>query len=910
MIGLNGIKFNDFNISYHNFNYYNNHQIEMEEYTKLVLGSLLHDIGKVIQRTVGKVEGHHSASGYDFLNSIEKEISLFAKYHRKELTEELRNRSDIDNRTKNLLWIVYEADNLSSKEGKETEDNFNPGTPLISVFSSVNFNKKEIKKKAYPLTTLDFEKFVFPGYERDGAEDRIKHKNYGDFFADFKQEIPDLYPDLILSFLERETTFIPARTGEDEDVSLFDHLKTTCAIASCLYLYHKNELDKYVEEDIKNRTENKYLLVCGGISGIQKFVYNITSKGGLRLLRARSFLLEMISQDVVQELLERLNLTRANLLYCAGGDFFVLAPNIEENRKKVDDLKKELNRKLLEKFEGDIYYTLNYTEFKGEDFYNFWDIWNRVYEKISDEKSKKFQDVLIETPEEVLMEKDHRDKTIKCEACKKYVNTEYIRKVDKGDEVLEYCKDCVELLNVGGKLVVAGNRYILRFKNRDNFDLELPFSKIKITDRIENDVDTVFYINSFEPPKEIFSLKKQKDFTFVTLPLGNYIYETCDLDELSKKSTGAKKIGVLRMDVDNLGKIFKEGLQKDKKTISRVTNLSRFLDYFFKVYINLLGEFKEKNILGITNKIWEHDGKIQRINKRYLFSWDNVPGSDSERFVDYLVKDLNMGWAKNAEINKIDNGTIITVTKDENSLEIKLNETEDKVILKTRSGETHEYISKKENGKLNIYNKRSSRQFAIVYAGGDDLFIVGSWDDVLESAFDINALFRKYVGENEGITISAGFCIFDKRFPFYKIAELSGEKEKTAKDENKNRIWLFDRGIKFKKDSLKESVEWNKFLEVWKDFALLIDGDRLKVSKGCIGKLSAINEDYKENPDRVGWALQISYWYGGLDKKDKEIFKHIINKYSIIKRTHPLNIYDIDIPLRIINLTTRNKGGK
>ncbi len=641
----------------------------------LILGALLHDIGKVIQRDIGKAEGTHSDIGYDFLTALNKDLALFAKYHHE---KDMKNiPSNLNEKIKNLLWIVCEADSLSSKERGQIIGEFNPQNPLISTFSKIKGIKKygeDSKERAYPLTTFDFNNFVYPAFEKDKAEDRINHRSYEIIAENFKHNFPLLLPDLILTFLEKEATFIPARTGEDEDISLFDHLKTTSAIASCIYLYHKESLDKNLESNIKKSDEKKYLLISGDISGIQKFIYNITSKGSLKLLRARSFLLEIISEDFVQELLEELNLSRANLLYSAGGHFYIIAPNKENVKMKIYELKKKINDWLLEKFEGDIYYAINFIEFKGEDFDNFSKKWDDISRKLEEEKLRKFSDLLIENPEKLLCEKDFQNKKEKCEACKKYVKN--VKSPEK--EEIKYCDLCYKLLDFGRKLSYRENRYILRFKEIENYDLELPFSKIKITDNIkDSNFNTVFQLNSFEIPKEIFGLKKEIKFTFVPLPLGNYVYEG-ELEKLAEESVGLKKVGVLRMDVDNLGKIFREGLLTEKRTISRITNLSRFLNHFFKGYLNLLGEFKEYSVKKIAQKNWEVNGKIIRLNKRDL------------------------------------------------------------------------------------------RKFVIVYAGGDDLLIIGSWDDVFELAFDINSLFRMYVGENDNITLSAGFCIFDVKFHFIK----------------------------------------------------------------------------------------------------------------------------------------------
>ena len=796
----------------------------MNEYTLLNLGALLHDIGKVIQRDLGKIESGHSELGYKFLKGLDEDVALFAKFHHKSEIDSQRHEFDnLDTIKRNLLWMVYEADNLSSTERGKLKGEFNPKNPLISVFSRIKLDKdKEVKERAYPLTTLDFDKFVFPGVEKDKAEDRIKHKRYKEIYADFKHRFPSLYPDLILAFLEKEATFIPARTGKDEDVSLFDHLKTTCAIASCMYLYHKDSLSKDIRKQIENRSEKKYLLISGDISGIQKFIYNITSKGALKLLRARSFFLEIISEDFVQELLDELNLSRANLLYCAGGHFYILAPNTKECREKTDNLRSELNRRLLEKFEGNLYYAIDYLSFSGNQFKDFSKLWVDIGRKVLEQKSKKFYEFLINDMNEFLRE-DCRDteylnKDKRCDACKRFVS-ELKRDTEKESE---YCEVCYALNSIGTKLANKKYRVILRYRDVKNPDLELPFSRIKIVEKIEGtNFNAVFQINSFGIPGEVLELKQKADFNFVPLALARY---SCgkDLDTLAKSSVGIEKIGVLRMDVDNLGKIFREGLDRKLRTISRITNLSRFLNYFFKGYLNLLGEFEERNVKGICNSVWG-DGRLRA---------------------------------------------------------------------------------------------RKNRDFTIVYAGGDDLLMVGSWDDVLEIAFDINALFRKYVGENDNITISAGFCIFDKKFPFYKMAEISGDKEGIAKNEGKNRMWMFERGAKFgyedevkeKELVIKESIEWNKFPGVWKDFGHLLPLlKEKKISKGNIAKLLAINNQYKENMKNINWAVQLSYWYGKLNENDKKIFKDIAKKYSVIKREHPSDIFYIDIPLRILDFATRGE---
>lgn len=98
------------------------------------------------------------------------------------------------------------------------------------------------------------------------------------------------------------------------------------------------------------------------------------------------------------------------------------------------------------------------------------------------------------------------------------------------------------------------------------------------------------------------------------------------------------------------------------------------------------------------------------------------------------------------------------------------------------------------------------RNLLIVYSGGDDVFIVGGWDDVICAACDIEAAFSKYT---EGsLSISAGIGIFGEKFPIYRAASLTGELEEASKNvPGKNCVTLFDtKGHTYKWQDFRERV--------------------------------------------------------------------------------------------------------
>ena len=94
-----------------------------------------------------------------------------------------------------------------------------------------------------------------------------------------------------------------------------------------------------------------------------------------------------------------------------------------------------------------------------------------------------------------------------------------------------------------------------------------------------------------------------------------------------------------------------------------------------------------------------------KFGEEYLFSWDDVPGNDSDRLLRFLRDDFGIGWAENKGIHKFDDGKTIRIFKDENWAEITIDVGKEKATFKIRDGRTHDLKVKKENGKLNIYEE-------------------------------------------------------------------------------------------------------------------------------------------------------------------------------------------------------------
>ena len=87
----------------------------------------------------------------------------------------------------------------------------------------------------------------------------------------------------------------------------------------------------------------------------------------------------------------------------------------------------------------------------------------------------------------------------------------------------------------------------------------------------------------------------------------------------------------------------------------------------------------------------------------YLFSWDDIPGNDSVRLIDFLKQNYDIDWVKTAKIEKIDDVKTIKISTEKKYLSLKLNDEQTEVNLEIDDIRTDKFVVKIENSKLNIY---------------------------------------------------------------------------------------------------------------------------------------------------------------------------------------------------------------
>ena len=90
-------------------------------------------------------------------------------------------------------------------------------------------------------------------------------------------------------------------------------------------------------------------------------------------------------------------------------------------------------------------------------------------------------------------------------------------------------------------------------------------------------------------------------------------------------------------------------------------------------------------------------------NERYLFSWNQIPGPDSSRLIEFLKQDLCIDWVKEEHIKKDEKSEIITISDGKKAISLKLNDDKIKINVIVNHCLTMDLPVKEENGKLNIY---------------------------------------------------------------------------------------------------------------------------------------------------------------------------------------------------------------
>lgn len=586
--------------------------------------------------------------------------------------------------------------------------------PLHSIFSMIGENASVIKKNIR-WQVLDPENIVYPTESANSVT-----LNIPELEQDWERFSTN--ENLALALIEKYGTFLSI-SSQVPHISFYDAVKSAAAIHDCL-------------SDCANK-DKPFLFVSGDFSGIQEAIYTIASSGALKTLRARSFMLEFLTEHIIYEIQQTTDCGRYGLVFSGGGGFSLLVPNTDDNRNAINAFIKIINTWVLEQFDSQLFLAVHCEPLQTNDIKGnlFAEKWELIAEKLRKQKWRKFSDndnfkdlFCPKTPEHLANQAacqiTHRDDLPESEMA-------YLNEIEGRVTKLAY-----RLWRLGNRLT-RFNSIVRLPESKNNFrngTLRFPthnkhqYAEYKVNrpDQVSSDYEARWLMNNWD-------LDNYKDNKTFPILFGHYVRSVADLSNgearrheeveyqrdrdkemrkperitasfsgLAKSAQGSELIGCLRMDVDDSGEVFSE---VSRLGIAAVSNLSRSMNLFFKGYLNQICALELGNL-----------------------TRGNYP-------VDI---------------------------------------TGEKVSIKR------------------------GRDISIVYAGGDDLFIVGAWDEIAELAFDINACFREFSCCNPKIHLSGGVTLHKPKFPLYQMARMAKQAEGTAKEnedsvkaEKKNSFALF-----------------------------------------------------------------------------------------------------------------------
>lgn len=834
----------------------------------IVLAGLLHDIGKLFERGEvfsdqrrdpfytevcrrdrdGRISHLHAAHTLAFCDWLEERFDCLQADANRDWKRWCAGHHR-DDETGPEHSVIRISDRLSSSEREEGDyyqARIHQRTLLEPVLERVFLEGhgavgREYTTHRYPLSRLDSERehlFPVPGeilglksMENPGAavvnpgawvhlvaEAPLK-EGYAALCEGLMREIDALsrqcrtlpLKDLLvtlMTLLERYTANVPSATNlRHPDISLFDHLRTTAAIAQGLYLYQEHEArhhGKTFPVILPEKDDTvRWILACGDFSGIQKFIYNLTNKGAAKGLRGRSFYVGQFCRICADYLLRELGLSRAGLLYNSGGKFYLLIP--AHLRASLCGLRDTINGWLMKEFGTEVFFGLGLAEVTAPMFARggMHEAWAAAADDLELDRSRKFRGLLMKSDffEPETAASDYHP-TKSCEVCGS-------RRID-GD--VTKCRRCDRLERLGSALRDAGAILTVWDEaeelasagktqewSRHSFDFEGFGAACHILSEKAIETGVHGCLGGFDG--ELTLLNQWGDRPFSDLALPSCAVTTAyvgkwdprrqmkddpehgripwSFDDYAEHAQGIKRIGILRMDVDNLGMVFIQGLsfperadrgwgavvekngipqRKKMASISRMVTLSRQLNHFFSGYVPRLLEAEAFN------------------------------------------------------------------------------------------------------------------QCQTIYAGGDDLFVIGSWHQLPSLAEKIREEFKAFCCGNPSFGISGGLTLHRGGYPIYKGAQLAGRGEHKAK-ELRQQWGLTKKTAVAPKDSfcfLDVPIVWEDF-ECAKEITAQLERE-IEKNRGLLSYLSQTAANNKALVQTVSlkkglgipdaWrAIQYASWY-------------------------------------------------
>ena len=716
--------------------------------------------------------------------------------------------------------IVALADTISSgidrteKLKDDTRGLQHKSTPLTTIWSIIKApiplcrddgttlqgmrSPTDDEKKVFALRPLDISVHCLP---QQAPGDTLVEA-YRELWDAFREDFKDLisayqktgatstfrgFVDTLLYILQRYLWAVPAYTIVGSPVSsLFDHSKTTAAFAHSLYAWKCEREAQGVDiEELfegnklgvlkKIADEHPFLLVGGDVSGIQSFLYDIYSNKAKKALKGRSFFLQMLTEIAIEKILRHKDIDayRTNVLYSSGGKFFLILPNTQAVRNALDSLQEEIEEELWDKFQNTL--SLNiayqpfgfYSELKDGEYenhvtipnagqeaedgnsqaYNVGNLWGQLSRLLQEKKATRWINIVKSKKE--IFEKAEDGGTVThgsyqiCRLTGRFLKQEEIETVG----TVPYQKIVAQQIQLGKELARA--QWIalqeLNGATEAQHGVQILGWNVRVLDDKPKTPATVLLkINDTDIAEVLKSNLK-----IAGCSLGYYFYggNRRPMRRVLIKDNEKVK----EFDAPAVPASFEDMAQKEELDLEAIERIFRA---------------EHHRAATVEESVFEKE-EYWRIPE------DKLPARSEDDDDDDDSSDKNRSYLGILRCDVDNLGMLFIYGLDSQHKSF--------ANISTLSFQLQWFFSGYIN-TLQAAFEHFRHHMEIIYAGGDDVFIVGRWDVVWGFARILRQAFREFVNGRADISLSGGFALVRVKYPISMAAQLAGSYEDKAKD--------------------------------------------------------------------------------------------------------------------------------
>lgn len=629
------------------------------------------------------IHAAYTAIALDLIEShlpalIGDEMTPFAPWRDRDADDSLINGAAMHHRPQSCLqWIVATADRLASGFEREAFDAYNTSaddeakplnhytTRQWTLFEEIRLDpagppsKPEWRYRLAPMSADE----LFPATRSevesiDKARAQAEYRRLWEGFVEGLELIPTAHRQQLALWLDHFDSLWLAYThaiasataglggAVKPNVSLYDHSRTTAALAVALWRHHTDcghppdavhdELRAMWDRERSSSPEasrawsaHKILLVQGDFFGIQDFIFaegGQTQRSAAKLLRGRSFYVSLLTELAALKVLDALALPPISQVVNAAGKFLIVAPNTPQAVAALQTVQRELDRWFLEHTHGGSGIGLAWLEASAADFRHggtgaspFSDLMRRLFDRL---EARKLQRLDLCGPDPVPTAFDGFLDRFELGECQ--IDGRSPAAVER--DGIRMSRLAADQIDTGHWLATEQRVLITRSAQLDR-TLALPvfgyrvsftgaeaasgrfgelarsgdlvrafdFSPPRSGDEVLWNGYARRHINAYVPRFGTPDEAQRERYRGLDEPHPD---EPKSLNHLARDDqrrttageqavwTGAEALTTLKGDVDNLGTIFQRGLEQP--TFARMAALSRQMNAFFTVHLPLL----------------------------------------------------------------------------------------------------------------------------------------------------------------------------------------------------------------------------------------------------------------------------------------------------------------------------------